>query len=157
MTERDIERLITMPKRIIEASSKEFKEEYRHLRKDFKLQSIEGNYYFRMFIRRHKEFQENFSIGLDLLPSAERGMPLIRCNGPHYVSEDILRPDPHYAYHIHKPNSDDIEKELRKLSFSEITESFNSYEKALDYFIKRTNIINANEYIDFQKSLFGEL
>ncbi|GER92307.1 hypothetical protein A45J_2707 [hot springs metagenome] len=84
-----------------------------------------------MFIRKHKEFPENFSIGLDLLPSAEKGIPLIRCNGPHYVSKDILRPDPHYAYHIHKPNNDDIEKELRKLSLSEITESFNSYDDIL--------------------------
>lgn len=146
-----------MPKRIIEVSSKDFKEEYRHLRKDFKLKSIEGEYYFRMFIRRHKDFPENFSIGLDLLPSAERtrSMPLIRCNGPHCVTKDILRPNPHYDYHIHKPNSEDIEKGLQKLSLSEITEQFDSYEKALRYFVKITNIINAHEYFDFQKPLFG--
>jgi len=144
-----------MPKRIIEVMSKEFKEEYRHLRKDFKLKSIEGEYYFRMFIRRHKDFPENFSIGLDLLPSTERGMPLIRCNGPHYVTKDILRPNPHYAYHIHKPNSEDVEKGLRKLSLSEITEEFSSYEEAIRYFIKTTNIINAYEYINLQNTLFG--
>jgi hypothetical protein len=156
MIKRDIEKLITMPKRIIEASSKEFKEEYKHFRRDFKLQSLEGEYYFRMFIRRHKEFQENFSIGLDLLPSTERGMPLIRCNGPHYVSKDIMRPDPHYAYHIHKPSCDDIEKGLQKLSLSEITQSFNSYNGALAYFIRITNIINAYDYFDPLENLFGE-
>lgn len=157
MIEREIERLITMPKRIIESSSKEFSEEYQHFRRDFKLQSIDGNYKFRMFIRKHKEFQENFSIGLDLLPSPDKGMPLIRCNGPHYVTEDILKPSPHYDYHIHMIKNDDIEKDIRKLSFAEITDRYNSYEEALDYFIKRTNIINANDYFDFQKSLFGDL
>lgn len=146
-----------MPKRIIESSSKEFSEEYQHFRRDFKLQSIDGNYKFRMFIRKHKEFQENFSIGLDLLPSPDKGMPLIRCNGPHYVTEDILKPSPHYDYHIHMIKNDDIEKDIRKLSFAEITDRYNSYKEALDYFIKRTNIINANDYFDFQKSLFGDL
>lgn len=157
MIEKDIETLIIMPKKIIESSSKEFSEEYQHFRRDFKLQAIDGNYKFRMFIRKHKEFQENFSIGLVLLPSTYKGIPLIRCNGPHDVTEDILKPSPHYNYHIHMIKKDDIERDIRKLSFAEITDKYNSYEEALDYFIKRTSIINANEYFNFQKSLFGDL
>lgn len=157
MNEEDIEGLISMPKKIIEASSKDFRLEYQHFRKEFKVESCDGRYHFRIFIRKHKEFYENFSIGMDLLPSIEKGMPLIRCNGPHYVTEDLLRPLAHNSYHIHKPNQDDLEKELIKLSFAEITDSYSSYEEALDYFIKRTNIINADEYFErFQRDLFGD-
>lgn len=151
----EIETLITIPKEIIECSSKEFSEEYQHFKRDFKLQSVDGNYKFRMFIRKHKEFQENFSIGLDLLPSNYKGIPLIRCNGPHDATEDLLKPNPHFDYHIHIIKKEDIEKDIRKLFFAEITDKYNSYEEALDYFIKRTNIINANEYFAFQKDLFG--
>lgn len=157
MIEVDIEKLIIMPKKITESSSKEFSEEYQHFRRDFKHQSIDGNYKIRMFIRKHKEFQENFSIGLVLLPSPDKGMPLIRFNGPHYVTENLLKPDPHYEYHIHVVKKEDIERDIRKLSFAEITDKYNSYEEALSYFIKRTNIINANEYFNLQKSLFGDI
>lgn len=152
MTCDEIEKLITLPKKIIEISSKDLKEENKHFRQDLRLQSLESNDYFRMFTRKHKDFPEDFSIGLDLLPNT----PLLRCNGPHDVTKDTLKPNPHYGYHIHKLSEEGLEKDLKKLSLSEITTAFSSYNEALRYFIKITNIINAEDYFNIEPTLFDQ-
>ncbi len=142
----DIDILITTPKKIIGSKSKELKIEGRHLKGDFELLSLDKKHFFRMFIRKSMEFPENFSIGLDYNPKTEKGFPLIRYNGPHYVTEDVIKTEPHYGYHIHKIKEEDIEKNVRKISFCAITDEFDSYEKALNSFIKKVNIINSSEY-----------
>ena len=72
MDATNIEKLITMPKKVLKVPPKDFKQDNQHLRKDFTLQSTEGDLQFSAFIRRHIDFQENFSIGLDFHPAGEK-------------------------------------------------------------------------------------
>jgi len=158
MDATNIEKLITMPKKVLKVPPKDFKQDNQHLRKDFTLQSTEGDLQFSAFIRRHIDFQENFSIGLDFHPAGEKEIPLIRCNGNHgEVVENLLKPNPHLDYHIHILKTEDIEQEIRKLSLEGITKEYDSLEKALQYFIKRVNIQNVNDYFDLNPMLFNNL
>jgi hypothetical protein len=158
MDTNEIEKLIMMPKIITETPAKEFKQEDKHLRKDFTLQSKEGDLQFGVFIRRHIEYQENFSIGLVYYPADDKSMILFRCNGNHgEVVEDPLRPSDHFDYHTHTITSDDIQKGIREPSFSGVTKDYASYEEAFVYFIKRANIQNADKYFDLSPKLFKEL
>lgn len=158
MDTKEIEKLITIPKKVLKAPSKDFKQDNQHLRKDFTLQSTEGDLQFSAFIRRHIDFHENFSIGLDFHPAGEKELPLIRCNGNHgEVVENLLKPNPHHDYHIHILKAEDLEKDIRKVSLEGITKEYDSFEKALQYFVKRVNIQNAGDYFDLNPKLFKEL
>lgn len=155
MDAKEIEKLIKTPKKILEAPPKDFKQANNHLRKDFTLQSTEGDYNFSVFIRRHIEFQENFSIGLVYHPAGDKSMTLLRCNGNHgEVVEDILRPSPHFGYHTHILTPEDLQIGIREPSFSEITNDYASYEHALQYFAKEVNILDAEKHFDLNPKLF---
>ena len=155
MDDKEIEKLIATPKSILKPPPKDFRQEGQHLRKDFTLQSTEGNLQFGVFVRRHIDFQENFSIGLIFYPVDDRSITLFRCNGNHgEVVKEPLRPSPHFDYHTHVITSEDIQKGVREPSFPEITKYYASYEEALRYFIKNVNILDADKCFDLQLRLF---
>lgn len=151
----EIERLITMPKKILDPPPKDFKQMHKHLQKDFTLQSIDGKDNFSVFMRRHTDFQENFAIGLIFYPPGDRSMTLFRCNGNHCeVVKDPLRPLPHFDYHTHILTQKDLENGIREPLFSEVTNEYASCEEALLYFVKKVNILDLYKHFDLQLKLF---
>jgi hypothetical protein len=63
LTDELIISLIAEEKTISSTPSKEDRPEHQHLRNDFELTSVNDNKRFSVFIRKHKDFKENFSIG----------------------------------------------------------------------------------------------
>ena len=72
---------------------------------------------------------------------------LLRCNGPHGVFNATFEVAPsHYSFHVHSATEETISSGDRPESHAETCSEFASYEEALLYFIRATNIENAEEY-----------
>ena len=146
-TVEKIEELITEEKEIISITRKEFKEVGQHLRNDFELVSFDKKRSFHVFLRKHIDYLENFSIGLVYLPVDRASIHLIRFNGNHGETvENVLMPHAHRDFHIHKITPELIEEEINDPKKVSITEKYASYEQAFRYFCKYTNIVNASKY-----------
>ena len=103
---------------------------------------------FRVFMRRSEDLPENFSIGLAFLAKDGSGeVVLLRCNGPHGGYNDSFDPDhPHWDYHVHRASAEMIEAGLRPEKAATINRDFASYEEAVQYFLRVTNITDARTY-----------
>ena len=144
LSDQEIEKLIGSPKRIIEPPKKEMQIVNGYWRNDMKLQSDDGEYDFSVFMRKHEDFEENFSIGLVYNPRAIRGeIPLLRCNGPH--GPHVLF-DHHDRFHVHKADQHNLASGMRAERTAYITKEYASYQDALGFFLKKCNIQNAEKY-----------
>lgn len=147
LTDELINKLITEEKVIVVPPKKDFKEEFQHLRNDFQLTSIDGVRKYSVFMRKHKEFWENFSIGLVFISEEGVSYNLFRCNGNHgEVVVDILNPIPHFNYHTHKITAELLENNINDPKQSEITREYASFEQALNYFLKYVNIQESDKF-----------
>ncbi|MFO1026005.1 MAG: hypothetical protein U1E70_12515 [Acetobacteraceae bacterium] len=105
-----IDELIACDKQITDAPTRDFKDEFRHRRKDFRLQGIiDPKLLFAVFMRQSLEFAEDFSLGLVYLSEDGKRMTLIRYNGQHDQSNDPYDlAKPHFQYHIHKATPENL-------------------------------------------------
>ncbi len=158
-TQAELDALISCPKRIIEPPRKEMKVERGTLRNDMKLVSLNEKTEFIVFMRINEHFQENFSIGLTVIPKDEPGsFCVLRCNGPHgeHTNAGYGEENPHFDFHIHRANASMLAEGMLPEKFAEKTETYASYEEALSHFVKLTNIQNVGQYITLQDQLsFG--
>ena len=147
-TQQEIDALITCLKVVSEAPKREMKLDRGHFRNDMRLKSTDGKLEFRVFMRRNEDLPENFSIGLAFLAKDGSGeVILLRCNGPHGGYNDSFDPDhPHWDYHVHRASAEMIEAGLRPEKIATSNEDFASYEEAVQYFLKATNITDAGTY-----------
>lgn len=147
LTDDLINKFITEEKIIIEPPKKDFKEENQHLRNDFQLTSSDGERKYSVFIRKHIQFMENFSIGLVFHSDEGTSYNLFRCNGNHgEIVFDILNPRPHFGYHTHKITAELLDNNINDPKQSELTREYASYEQAMNYFCRYVNIIDAGKY-----------
>ncbi len=152
-SQEELEELIICPKKITVPPSKDMKSERGSWRNDFTLAPTDDNtnekIEFSVFMRKNERFPENFSIGLNVQTEGEKSFCLLRYNGPHgnHVNNP-LDPHPHFSFHIHKANAENIEKGLSSELYAELTEDYGSYEEALTNFLKRANIENADQHFN---------
>jgi hypothetical protein len=112
-----------------------------------KLCSTDGANNFSAFLRYSEDFQEDFSIGLIYLSNEGKTYMIFRCNGPHGESvSDFLTENPHYGHHTHT-----IKPETANSMESALTTEYATYQDAISYFIKKCNIIGADQYFPFLK------
>jgi len=148
-SQEELDELIECPKIIIEPPTRNYKDELRFLRKDFKLTSSDGVHEFKGFIRILKKFRENFTVALRYYPKDQaESFILLRCNGPHGSHKNITGDSHHKNYHIHKATEESIKRGLRADAHAESTKAFVTIEDAIHYFIRQVNIINAYDYFE---------
>ncbi len=141
-TDTQIEELIKCEKVIIEPPTREYKEERGHRKKNFTLQSVDGQFNFSVFIRESVHFKENFSIGMDYNPREEKGtICLLRFNGKHGGNTAHQH---HFLFHIHKASAYTINSGLKPESNIEKSEEYASLEEAIQYFIKMINLATSD-------------
>ena len=147
-TQQEIDDLIGCPKVVSEPPKREMKLDRGHFRNDMRLKSTDDKLEFRVFMRRSEDLPENFSIGLAFLAKDGSGeVVLFRCNGPHGGYNDAFDPDhPHWDYHAHRASAEMIEAGLRPERAATINRDFASYEEAVQYFLRATNIADARTY-----------
>lgn len=132
-----IDNLIACPKRVVDAPSREFKEENRHRRKDMRLHTADDEArQFNVFIRQSLEFSEDFSLGLIYLSAEGKRITLIRYNGQHEQSNDSLQQmGTHFQYHIHRATSDNLSNGRLDKHPANSTDSYGSFEEAVSKFL----------------------
>lgn len=132
-----IDNLIACPKRVLDATSREFKEENRHRRKDMRLHAADDEArQFNVFIRQSLEFSEDFSLGLIYLSAEGKRITLIRYNGQHEQSNNPLQQaDPHFQYHIHKATPDNLNNGRYEKHPASSIDSYASFEEATSKFL----------------------
>lgn len=156
-TQEELDQLITCHKKITVRPKPVMILERRNFRNNMRLSSIDDAFEFRVFMRKHEDFSEDFSIGLLFNPLDEREeILLLRCNSPHERINSKSHHYHHHHHHIHIANADDINDGKRKLKNIEITEEYTIYEEALRYFISRVNIENPETHFEniLQLTLF---
>lgn len=150
-TDGQIRDLIVLPKTIrtrIPATG--YREEYGHDRCDLKLVAVSRNgATFTVFIRKHRKFIENFSLGLRHHTNDRTlgTLTLVRYNGAH--GEAGRQPDGHYAKpHVHRLT----EKTLASGStrpqarHREITDRYRTFEQALSVFFRDIGVVDSERY-----------
>jgi hypothetical protein len=153
-TQQEIDDLIACPKVVSDAPKRDMKLDRGHFRNDMRLKSTDDKLEFRVFMRQSEDLPENFSIGLAFLAKDGSGeVVLLRCNGPHGEYNDSFDPGhPHDDYHVHRASAEMIEAGLRPEKAATINRDFASYEEALQYFLRTTNITDASTYFaDFMQ------
>lgn len=150
-TDRQIRDLIALPKTIrARRPAAGYREEYGHERCDLELEDVSRNgAQFTVFIRKHRKFIENFSLGLRYHTNDRTlgTVTLIRYNGAH--GETDRQPDGHYAKpHIHYLT----EKTLASGStrpqerHRETTDRYQTFEQALSVFFRDTGVVDSEKY-----------
>lgn len=156
-TDEDLTQLITCHKRITQPPHRDMRMEGQMLRNEMELESLESIHSFRVFMRQHRAFPENFSIGIDYLPKEEPGsFCLLRCNGKHggYKAHSH-----HSDCHIHRSIAEDVNAGVRLERHIELISEYAAFRDALCYFLRLINI-TANDFNKhfpsiFQADLFG--
>ena len=116
----------------------------------FTLESVDGNHAFSGFISRNLTFQENFSIGLVYQQKDEKGtVVLIRVNGPHGPNENIAH---HEGPHVHLATAARINAGLKPEGHIEMGVPYATIEDAIQYFIRRINVIPVDRQKHFPPS-----
>ena len=152
INEELINEVIKCSKKAIKAERWSMILKNRSYRNKISLESIDGKYTYRMFIRQSSEFLEDFSVGLiwtnpQNYSNINRLIIMLRCQGPH-DSQKPLSYDNHHSYHMHKITVDDIEqKRYDKPSFYDEVNKFSSFDEALCYFIKICDILDVDKHI----------
>jgi len=153
-TDKELGDLVKCPKCVVEPPLKQMKQERGSRRNNMTLQSKDGEYRFRVFIRQCVEFEEDFSVGLDYFPKDEPGsICLLRCNGQHGANQAF----PHHAhYHIHRAKAEDINAGIKIERHIEITSEYASFRDGLAYFLTLISLEEVGKYFPglSQKNLF---
>jgi hypothetical protein len=147
-SQEEIDRLISCAKVISDPPKGKLRPDRGHLRDDMRLKSEDGELEFRVFMRRSQDLPENFSIGLTFLPKDGTGeLPLLRCNGPHGGYNDSFDAEhPHWDFHVHRASAGMIEAGQRPEKLAVASREFASYEEALQYFLRTTNVTDASAH-----------
>lgn len=156
-TQQQLENLVSCPKIVSEPPKEQMKPDRGYLRNDVRLKSVEDDREFRVLLRRSVDLPEDFSIGLVFLPKDGTGeVVLLRCNGPHGGYNDSFDPEhPHWDCHVHRATAQMMEAGLRPEKKAAISEDFASFEEAVQYFLKVTNVREGPTY--FPKIMQGLL
>jgi hypothetical protein len=92
-------------------------------------------------LRYSEDFSEDFSIGLRYQSSDGKTYLIFRCNGPHGESiPDFPGGTTHYGYHIHTLIPHTMES-----MFSVLTTEYGTFQDAILYFLKKCNILGAEQ------------
>lgn len=133
--DESINSLISCEKLVVEAPTRDYKQQNRHLKKDMTLHSLNGEE-FMVFIRQSLEFSEDFSLGLVLRSPEGKRITLVRYNGQHEQSNyPIELAKPHFQYHIHKVTVDNIKNGRYEKHPAEPTPRYASFEEATVAFL----------------------
>ena len=132
-----INELIECNKLITEPPTRDFKEEFRHSRKDFRLQAEnDPKLLFNVFMRQSLEFAEDFSLGRVYLSEDGKRMTMIRFNGQHDQSNDPYDlAKPHFQYHIHKATPENLNNGRYNKHPAIITRLYASFAEATQEFL----------------------
>src|SRR5437773_5962729 len=102
LTDEKSERLLKMKKRITNPKAREVSDA-NHLKRDYTVQSEDGEENFVLFVRQNKTVLDDFSCGLRWVAPGAEGLILVRYNGPSHSHPNRLEGNTlEFISHIHR-------------------------------------------------------
>ncbi len=145
LTQDDIDNLISCEKLVMVAPRRTLKAQNAYEENGLQVMSVDGQYQFKIFIRRNLKLRENFSVGLIYVPRDGSGeVRLVRCNGNHdhrNPNGDLIS-----GFHLHLATEDALELGLKSDRYAELATSYATLEEAIYYFFSYTNVTGWQEF-----------
>ncbi len=155
-----VEEYIKCEKIIDRKRKPSFKDEFRHIKMSIELACAESNVGMSMFLRRLKDFPEDFTVGLKLdgpNEIMESDVVLVRFQGPHGgQSKEKTLYDLHNSYHVHEYTQDDMNCRRKKASYKGPGD-FCSFEEAIIRFMEYCHITDPNGIFDEEREKINQI
>lgn len=148
-----LDQLLTCAKRVVSPPRQTAVLRQGSFRNGMELASTDGNYRFNVFMRQNKEFPERFSVGLEYVPVDGSGcVILIRCNGVHTVGDGHDERH-HRVRHVHLAREENLASGKRAEAYSEPCMEFSTFDEAVQFFCRRVNIVDIDDYLKPKKGI----
>lgn len=140
LTDEQIKSLIDMPKRVENPGAKT-RTEGKHIRRDFRVKSLDEKYEFALFTRQSTLLPDSFSTGLRWLSQSGETIMLVRFNGSSHPHSNTLE-DERFEFkpHIHQATERYLTAGKKDEGYAEATKDFKTIHGALHCLVKKCNI-----------------
>lgn len=156
LTDEQIQTFLACAKRVLNPASKT-RQDGKHMRRDFRVSSLDGQHEFVLFTRQSTLIDESFSAGLRWMSKTGEEPILLRCNGAdHPHGNAIERTRFGAACHVHRATERYIALGKKTESYAEVNSAYSTLEGALHYLVQQANITGLATQPD-QPSLFKTL
>jgi len=136
------------------------KQEGKHLRRDYRVVSDDGEHHFALFTRQSTRIAEGFSAGLLWHAKTGEEVILLRCNGSDHPHPNALeRERIEFQYHVHLATERYIQANRKPEGYAEETQAYRTLAGALHHLAQRAHIQGLQTQPDkaLQPGLFGDL
>jgi Family of unknown function (DUF6978) len=131
LTDDKIDQILKMPKRITNPKAREVMDA-NHLKRDYIVESLDGDETFVLFTRQNRTVQEDFSCGFRWLTPGSEGLTLVRYNGPSHLHVNRREGNRlEFVPHIHRVTERYIQNNLKPEGFAEATTKYRTLSGAL--------------------------
>jgi hypothetical protein len=118
LTDERIQQLLTMPKRVTNPTARQV-EDANHEKRDYVVESSDGNERFKLFVRQNKTITDDFSCGLQWLPAGGESLILARYNGSSHEHPNRLEGTKlSFVCHIHHTTERYLQANLKPEGFA---------------------------------------
>ena len=156
LTDQRIKELLSIPKRVENPLARE-RTEGKHLRRDFRLTSVDGDHSFSVFTRQSTKIAEGFSAGLIWHSKTGEDVTLLRCNGSDHVHPNAIeRTRIEHQCHVHIATERYIAANRKVEGYAELDQSYRTLPGALHHLTKLGNIKGLQTQPD-ESDLFEQL
>lgn len=140
LTDAKIAQLLTVPKRVENPQARE-KPEGKHLRRDFRVVSDDGEYRFALFTRQSTRITEGFSAGLLWHAKTGEEVMLLRCNGSDHPHPNVLEHERiEYQCHMHLATERYIQVNRKPEGYAQETQGYHTLTGALHHLVQEAHI-----------------
>jgi len=140
LTEDRLRQLIRLDKRVVNPNAKE-KPEGRHLRTDYRVVSIDGEYEFAMFTRQSARLATSYSAGIRWLPAGAESVMLVRCNGSSHEHTNSIEGDKlSFVCHVHTATERYLAINKRDEGYAEHAAAYTDLQGAFLHLLELCNI-----------------
>lgn len=140
LTDEEIAELLRCAKRVENPGSKQ-RTEGKHVRKDFRVVSVDSRHQFVLFTRQSTVIHESYSAGLRWKSKTGEEVILVRCNGADHPHSNAIERESFSAQcHIHRATERYIMEGRKAESFAQPSKTYRTLAGALHYLIELANI-----------------
>ena len=158
LTDDKIAQLLSAPKRVENPQARE-RSEGKHIRRDYRVISDDGEHRFALFTRQSTRISDGFSVGLLWHAKTGEDVMLLRCNGSDHPHPNALeRERIEFQFHVHLATERYIHANRKSEGYAEQTRDYHSLAGALHHLVRRANVQGLKTEPDgaHQTGLFGD-
>ena len=148
LTDAQINDLLSMPKHVENPGAKT-RTEGKHIRRDFRVKSTDGQHEFALFYRQSLVMPDSFSTGLRWMARGGEPVMLICCNGAGHPHSNAIEGERlEFVRHIHIATERYLAAGKKEEGYAEPTNDYITVDGALDCLVRRCNITGLNTKAD---------